>query len=82
MADPDGAGLAGAVAVFTLPGLDNQLRLVLFVIPFAVICIAIPALTYIAHKHYRCPACDALPRTHRGVLLDPRECPECGVSLK
>jgi hypothetical protein len=51
----------------------------------AVIGVSIVALTNIAFRHYRCPACDAVPRAHAqggGVLLNPSECPACGVPLR
>ena len=75
-------GWLGAAAVFTVPGLSDQARLNLFFLPFIVIIVTIPVLTVIVRRHYRCPGCGAIPRSSRGVLLDPSECPECGTRLK
>jgi hypothetical protein len=75
-------GWLTAAAVLSISRLSNNAKLALFLIPFAVICVSIVALTNITMRHYRCPKCDAVPRGGKGVLLDPWECPSCGVPLK
>jgi len=65
-----------------LAALNNQFGLTVFFVGFVAAGISIVSLTVIAQRHYRCPGCGAMPRTHRGVPLDPWECPACGEPLK
>jgi hypothetical protein len=78
-------GWVTAAAMFSLHDPGEQFRFGLFFAVLAAIGTSIAALTYITYRIYRCPACGAVPRAHalgRGVLINPPECPECGVALK
>jgi len=78
-------GWVTAAAMFAMYDAGEQFRFDLFFVVMAMIGVSIGALTYIVYRHYRCPACGAVPRAHsqgHGVLLNPPECPECSVPLK
>jgi len=74
-----------AVAIFVRYDPGEPFRFDFFFATLAAIGASIVALTRIAYRYYRCPACDAVPRAHaqgRGILLNPSECPECGVPFR
>jgi hypothetical protein len=49
---------------------------------FPVLFLSIGRIALTVSKLYRCPACGSVPRNRGGVLLDPDDCPNCGVRLK
>ena len=78
-------GWVAGTAMFAMYDPGEQFRFDFFGVAFAAIGVSIIRLTYIAYRHYRCPACNAVPRAHaqgRGILLNPSECPECSVPLR
>ena len=56
-----------AAAMFMLHDPGEQFRFDFFFVTLAAIGASIVALTFIAYRHYRCPACGAVPRAHAMV---------------
>lgn len=79
------SGWVAGAAMFAMYDPGEQFRFDFFGVAFAAIGVSIMRLIYIAYRHYRCPACNAVPQAHaqgRGILLNPSECPECSVPLR
>ena len=78
-------GWVTLAAMFALYDPGEPFRFDIVFLVAAAIGTSIIALTYIVYRHYRCPACSAVPRAHaqgHGVLFNPSECAECGVPLR
>jgi hypothetical protein len=79
------AGWIGVFAAFFSESLSPRTTAGLFFVSLVALASSTVRINFIMMKHYRCPSCDKIPIVngmHNGVLINPSECPSCGVSLK
>jgi DNA polymerase III alpha subunit (gram-positive type) len=65
--------------------LDPRTAAGLFLVSLVALGVSTVRINFIIMKHYRCPSCEKIPIVngmHNGVLINPSECPSCGVALR